>query len=221
MHTSLTTSIIDTIIWDADGVLFNTFDEYGRFLWSKTIVDDLKIDIAVLDQIFSGWDDVLRGTRDTRTHIVEALATSGSTIPPDDYITYWLEKDSSVNWEVAAHLSPARDCIGTNQEPLRATRIASQFAPRIRKIFASSAIGFLKPEEGYYRFIECELNLAPSQLCLIDDTVRNVEAARSFGWTAHHYAGVATLRQFLHPYAASSPSAAERRKLPSDADASR
>jgi putative hydrolase of the HAD superfamily len=197
MHTSQTTSIIDTIIWDADGVLFNTFDEYGQFLWSKTIVDDLKIDIAVLDQIFSGWDDVLRGTRDTRTHIVEALATSGSTIPPDDYITYWLEKDSSVNWEVAAYLSPAHDCIGTNQEPLRAFRIASQFAPRIRKIFASSAIGFLKPEEGYYRFIERELNLAPNQLCLIDDTARNVEAARSFGWTAHHYAGLATLRQFL------------------------
>jgi len=197
MHTSQTASIIDTIIWDADGVLFNTFDEHGRFLWSKTIVEDLKIDIAVLDHIFAGWDDVLRGTRDTRAHIVEALAASGSTITPDDYITYWLEKDSSVNWEVAAHLSPARDCIGTNQEPLRATRIASLFAPRIRKLFASSAIGFLKPEEGYYRFIEHQLALAPYQLCLIDDTVRNVEAARTFGWTAHHYTGVVTLRQFL------------------------
>ena len=198
MDASKTTQIIETIIWDADGVLFNTFDEYGRFLWSKTIVDDLKIDIAVLDHIFSAsWDDVLRGTRDTRTHIVEALATSGSTITPDDYITYWLEKDSSVNWEVATHLSAGRDCIGTNQDPLRATRIASLFAPSIRKVFASSAIGFLKPEEGYYRFIEHELTLAPYQLCLIDDTVRNVEAARTFGWTAHHYIGLAALRQFL------------------------
>ena len=198
MKTSQTTSIIDTIIWDADGVLFNTFDEYGKFLWSATIVDDLKIDIAVLNHIFSAsWNDVLRGTRDTRAHIVEALANSGSTVTPDDYITYWLEKDSSVNWEVATHLSPARDCIGTNQDPLRATRIASLFAPRFRKLFASSAIGFLKPEEGYYRFIEHALTLAPYQLCLIDDTVRNVEAARTFGWTAHHYVGVATLRQFL------------------------
>ena len=152
MHTSQTTSIIDTIIWDADGVLFNTFDEYGRFLWSKTIVDDLKIDIAVLDQIFSGWDDVLRGTRDTRTHIVEALAISGSIIPPDDYITYWLEKDSSVNWEVAAHLSPAHDCIGTNQEPLRAIRIASQFAPRIR-IGTHRVAGWICSSGRYQRAI--------------------------------------------------------------------
>ena len=197
MHISQITPIIDTIIWDADGVLFNTFDEDGKFLWSKAIVEDLNIDIAVLDHIFAGWDDVLRGARDTRTHIVEALATSGCTIIPDDYITYWLEKDSSVNWEIAAHLSPARDCIGTNQDPLRAARIANLFAPRIRKLFASSAIGFLKPEEGYYRFIEHELGLAPRQLCLIDDTVGNVEAARAFGWTAHHYAGVVTLRQFL------------------------
>jgi putative hydrolase of the HAD superfamily len=197
MNASQKTSIIDTIIWDADGVLFNTFDEHGKYLWSKTIAEDLKIDIAVLDHIFAGWNEVLRGTRDTRMHIVEALAISGSTITPDDYISYWLEKDSSVNWEVAAHLSPARDCIGTNQEPLRAARIAGLFAPRIRKLFASSGIGFLKPEEGYYRFIEHHLTLAPHQLCLIDDTVRNVEAARTFGWTAHHYTGVATLRQFL------------------------
>jgi putative hydrolase of the HAD superfamily len=200
MNNCRTTPIVDTIIWDADGVLFNTFDEYGRFQWSKTIVEDLKIDFAVVDHIFSGWDDVLRGTRDTRTHIVEALASRGSTITPDDYITYWLEKDSSVNWEVAAHLSPARDCIGTNQEPLRTNRIAGLFASRIRKIFASSAIGFLKPEEGYYRFIEHELGLAPHQLCLIDDTARNVEAARTFGWTAHRYRDVVSLRRFLNDH---------------------
>jgi putative hydrolase of the HAD superfamily len=200
MPISRTTPIIETIIWDADGVLLNTFDEDGKFLWSKTIAEDLKIDSAVLAHIFSGWDDVLRGTRDTRTHIVEALATGGCTITADDYITYWLEKDSSVNWEVAAHLSPARDCIGTNQDPLRTTRIAGLFAPRIRKLFASSAIGLLKPEEGYYRFIEHDLTLASYQLCLIDDTLRNVEAARTFGWTAHHYAGVGTLRQFLNEH---------------------
>jgi putative hydrolase of the HAD superfamily len=198
MHKVQTTSAIDTIIWDADGVLFNTFDERGKFRWSKTITEDLKIDTAVFAHIFSAdWDDVLRGTRDTRTHIAEVLAASGSTITADDYIAYWLEKDSSVNWEIAAYLHPARACIGTNQDPLRAARIASLFAPRIRKLFASSAMGFLKREEGYYRFIERELHLSPHQLCLIDDTAGNVEAARNFGWRAHHFTGAGTLKQFL------------------------
>jgi putative hydrolase of the HAD superfamily len=198
MTISQTTSAIETVIWDADGVLFNTFDERGKFRWSKTIAEDLKMDTAVFAHIFSAaWDDVLRGTRDTRTHIVEALSEAGSSISADDYIAYWLEKDSSVNWEIAAHLHPAHACIGTNQDSLRAYHIAKLFAPRVRKVFASSAIGFLKREEGYYRFIERELDLAPHQLCLIDDTVSNVEAARAFGWTAHHFTGAAPLKAFL------------------------
>jgi len=187
-----------TIVWDADGVLFNTFDKSGEFQWSKTIVEDLKIDATVLAHIFSAdWDNVLRGTRDTRAHICEALKVCDSPISADEFIGYWLEKDSDVNLEIASYLNPALACIGTNQDRLRTARISSLFAGRVHKVFASSDIGYLKREEGYFRFIERELNLSPHDLCLIDDTLQNVETARSSGWAAHHFTDGKTLKQFL------------------------
>ena len=198
MGDSRTTSALHTVIWDADGVLFNTFDEQGRFRWSKNIVEDLKIDTAVFAHIFSpAWEEVLRGVRDVRTHIAGALTEAGSSIAVDDFIAYWLAKDSSVNWDIASHLHPARACIGTNQDPLRAALIGRLFAKHASKVFASSAMGFLKREEGFYRFIERDLNLAPKQLCLIDDSMPNLDAAGRCGWTAHRFTGLAPLEAFL------------------------
>ena len=187
-----------TIVWDADGVLFNTFDKSGEFQWSKTIVEDLKIDAMVLAHIFSAdWSNVLRGTRDTRAHISEALLVCNSPISADEFIDYWLEKDSNVNLEIASHLNPASACIGTNQDRLRIKRISGLFAGRVRKIFASSDCGYLKQEAGFFRFVERELNLSADELCLIDDTLQNVETARSSGWAAHHFTGGETLKHFL------------------------
>jgi len=199
--------VVKAIVWDADGVLFNTFDEQGRFRWSRTIVDDLAVDPKIFAHVFSaGWDEVLRGTRDTRTHIAEALAAAESTVSAEKYIAYWLAKDSSVNWEVAAHLHPTHSFIGTNQDPLRAALIADLFRPLVRRVFASSSIGFLKREEGFYRHIESALKLRPHQFCLIDDTLGNVETARAFGWKAHHFVGTAQLSTFLTRLGISGPS---------------
>ncbi len=189
---------VEAIVWDADGVLFNTFDERGGFRWSKTIADDLGVNPRIFKHIFSaGWTEVLRGTRNTRTHIADALKASGCHVPAEDYISYWLAKDCDINWEIAAHLHPRHSFIGTNQDPLRATLIAELFCPLIRGVFASSSIGFLKCEEGFYRHIESALELPPHQLCLIDDTAENVEIARSFGWKTHHFSDAVRLNAFL------------------------
>jgi len=191
-------STVKVIVWDADGVLFNTFDERGRFRWSRTIAEDLAFDAKVFPHIFSAqWTEVLRGTRDTRMHIAEALAAEGSSLSAEEYIDYWLAKDCSVNREVAAHLHPTHSCIGTNQDRLRTDVIANLFGPVVCRVFASSSIGFLKHEEGFYRHVENALELAPEQLCLIDDTLDQVAAARRFGWRAHHFVGTAQLDAFL------------------------
>jgi hypothetical protein len=145
-----TAPAFDTVIWDADGVLFNTFDERGKFRWSKTIAEDLKVDTGVFAHIFSSaWEDVLRGALDTRTHIAAALREVGSAVSADDYIAYWLEKDSSVNWEIAGLLHPARACIGTNQDPLRAAQVARLFAGQVRNVYSSSQIVCLVRRTGF------------------------------------------------------------------------
>ena len=48
----------------------------------------------------------------------------------------------------------------------------------------SSDVGLIKPEPGLFAHAERAFGAAPSELLLIDDAVRNVEAARAAGWQA-------------------------------------
>lgn len=69
------------IIWDADGVLFDTFTPDGRFAWSQDIERDLGVDGALLERIFSGdWEKVLRGQIDVAAHIGDVFRLSSKRL---------------------------------------------------------------------------------------------------------------------------------------------
>lgn len=187
------------IIWDADGVLFDTFAPDGTFCWSQTIKSDLGIYESLLGQIFSGdWIDVVRGRIDAHTHVERVFQTNLFPLSADVFIDYWLSKDNLVNPSVTTYLGAFPSCIGTNQPLVRAEKMEEWFEGRLRKIFASSRMGgHMKPEDGFYDYIEHDLALAPAQLCLIDDDAQNVQAARLRGWGGHHFTNVASLNSFM------------------------
>lgn len=59
--------------------------------------------------------------------------------------------------------------------------------PQLDAVFLSSEIGALKPDPRAFTAVEQGLALPPDQILFIDDTYRNVLAARDRGWTAVHY----------------------------------
>ncbi len=191
------------ILWDADGVLFDTFTPEGHFRWSQNIEHDLGITPALIKKIFSdGWDDVLRGTREAIDHVTQVFDDAKFPLPPQTFIDYWLAKDDVINETVAHFLSLAPSCIASNQPRIRAERFESWFRGRVHRVFASSQMnGVMKPEDGFYDYIEKALALPPSHLCLIDDMEKNVSAARAHGWQGHHYTGLAPLTRFLEDWA--------------------
>ncbi|ROO31831.1 HAD family hydrolase [Salinisphaera japonica] len=87
----------------------------------------------------------------------------------------------------------------SNTNPVHWSHIQRQFAffDDIIEPFASHVVGHRKPDpEGYAR-VAAALGADPEACLLIDDRLENVEGAYSAGWQAHHFQGVAGLRDSL------------------------
>lgn len=196
------------IIWDADGVLINSYDENGTFHWSRKIKRDIGVPDEVVAAIFKtqdihgtkGWSDVLLGRKETKAHIQEIFSLHGIQVSVDAYIDYWLSKDVAVNEFAARYLNPETAYIGTNQDPLRTKRLERLFQGRVRKVFSSSSLGIAKPDTKYFFHIEKSLSLPPHRLVFVDDAFENVAEARKRGWTAHHYTSPELLSDFMKPF---------------------
>jgi len=58
----------------------------------------------------------------------------------------------------------------------------------------SGDVGLVKPDPAIYHRLFDAYGLDPADLYFIDDSLPNVETARSLGMTAHHFAGAGALR---------------------------
>ena len=87
----------------------------------------------------------------------------------------------------------------SNTNPVHWRHIQRRFAffDDIIEPFASHVVGHRKPDpEGYAR-VAAALGADAGACLLIDDRIENVEGARGAGWQAHHFTGVAGLRDRL------------------------
>lgn len=57
----------------------------------------------------------------------------------------------------------------------------------VEALFDSSEIGFQKPSDEVFQFVEDNLSVDPGEIFLIDDDIRNIRAAQKRGWTAFLY----------------------------------
>lgn len=71
------------------------------------------------------------------------------------------------------------------------------FLARFEAILLSGEMGVGKPAQAAFHAVEQRLALTPQHLLFVDDARHNVAAARRFGWQAHVYEDVPTLRAEL------------------------
>jgi len=187
--------MIKAIIFDVDGVILNSKNANGRYLWSSNISQDLGMKSEHFRILHSlEWNHVTRGHKDTIAHL-EEIFKHPTFVPlrltPEKYIEYWLKRDNFVNHEVLAIAQKMvlPKYIGTNQDKFRTAHIKQLVGTHFDGCFASYEIGFIKPEQGFYAHIERHLDLAPEELLLIDDTKANVTAAQQRGWQGYHFIG--------------------------------
>lgn len=198
---------IKAIIFDVDGVVFNSLDKSGHYLWSKNIKTDLGLSSEHFKLIFSSnWDNVTRGKITINEHlntvfrheIFKDLKLNGLT--PDTYIDYWLYHDNHVNAEMIDFTKKLAIPIylGTNQDEYRTKHIIKQVGSSFAGCFSSYQIGHIKPEKEFFDYIEKKLQLQPNELFLIDDISVYIEGAKACGWNAFLYQNnLNDLKQFI------------------------
>lgn len=170
----------------------------GRFVWADRFEADLGLSFSAFQSFMFGsgrFADVLVGRCDLRDLVAEWLTTQEGAPTADAFLAYWFEKDAHPCAEVGGLLDrvTCRSVIATNNEARRAAYIMDDmgYRGRVERIFAAGPMGVAKPDGGFFEVIETWSGLPARRILLVDDLLRNVDAARKRGWQAF----------YLHPNA--------------------
>ena len=84
-----------------------------------------------------------------------------------------------------------------SHETLEATLAMSPAFGRLAGVIASGLEGVMKPDPAIFRLACTRYGLEPADVLFIDDSARNIEAARALGMDVHHFTDPAALRPAL------------------------
>jgi putative hydrolase of the HAD superfamily len=184
-------------VFDADGVVCVG----TRF--SVALERGYGISRERLAAFFSGpFADCLVGRRDLKKALVSVLPTWGWHASVDAFLRFWFEQEHVICREALACVRELRKrghlCVlGTNQEKHRAAYLRREMGLEVEfdHVLPSCEIGAAKPSEEFFAAVELSVGKPPRELCLIDDSERNVIGAKTCGWRAIWYRGKADLKK--------------------------
>lgn len=65
------------------------------------------------------------------------------------------------------------------------------------QIFSSSLLGFAKPDQAAFKKVTATLQIEPGNILFIDDSTRNIDAAKCLGFQTHQFSSLESLRAHL------------------------
>ncbi|MGV0876394.1 HAD-IA family hydrolase [Martelella sp. FLE1502] len=191
------------LMLDVDGVIISGPDGQS---WARDIKRDLGIDPDMLETHFfiPHWPEIVAGKKALRDVLEECLPVLASPVTPDDFMAYWFERDSAIDHDVLAacdrlRARGTRIFLATNQEHLRAEYLMAQLklSDCVDGIVYSAAVGVKKPAPAFFEAAEAKSGFARADHILVDDQLKNVEAARAFGWSGFQWTGGEDLVQLV------------------------
>jgi putative hydrolase of the HAD superfamily len=140
------------------------------------------------------WDEILVGRLGLLAPLRTALRDVVPHVTAEQFVAYWFASDSRLVAPLLSELAHVRAAgvrvyLATNQEHLRAAYLMEQLglADHVDGMFYSARVGARKPDPAFFARVQAAVGLRSDELLLVDDTVRNVEAAREAGWQALHW----------------------------------
>ncbi len=121
----------------------------------------------------------------------EYLARWNVNVEPRVFVRQWIEHEHHIDTALLEQIQTFRAdgilCyLGTNQERNRANYMKFEmgFLDSLDGVFASSNLGFRKPDLGFYKSLQDKIQTPASEILFWDDSLENVTAAREAGWNA-------------------------------------
>lgn len=188
------------LLMDMDDVLIQSsyINEKGElnFFWTRNLEEDLGIKKDSLNVLFNEeWNDVIVGKKSIHKQVDEYLSAIDANVSKEDFISYWIQKDSKLNSEAvnfakSMHNKGWKLYIGANQENVRVNSIVEKhndFFSLFEKIYTSASLGVKKPDKKFFNMILSDLSLDASELVFIDDSSKNIKSALELGIKAFQY----------------------------------
>ncbi|MGF6821503.1 putative hydrolase of the HAD superfamily [Microbacterium sp. ZKA21] len=195
-------SAFSHILFDADGVIQDI--PGGWYAAMEPYVGERSREF-----LHATWKDelpTLAGIGDYRPMLAASLRQYGVTAPVDDVLAevwYRIAPDAA-SLKLVDRLRTAGYGVhlGTNQEKYRAGHMqaALGYGDLFDTCFYSCDLGVAKPDLGFFTAVADRLGVPPESILFIDDSERNVIAAREAGLVAIHWhldAGHAALLKHL------------------------
>ena len=192
---------------DLDNTLLNTFffdaDGGVNFYWSQNFKQDFGQSPRILKDLFrEPFLTMLRTDDDLRPFITTFLQNHDIKISADEFLEYWLSRDSRINTDVLnwirAHHTPDNHFhIASNQPNVRMDYIwthRTELHDLFENIFISANIGTSKPDPVFFTKIQEILGVPFSEICLIDDDANNIQSANNLGLQTIFFQSIADLK---------------------------
>lgn len=181
-----------TVIFDIGYVLVDY--DWNRYL--HTIFSDEQTIDVVRDALYNHgvWNELDRGVwtekqlRDAfiapapayEKEILEAYDRAGEALSPRPYASHWIQSLKDRGFQVL-YLSNWSDHMFARSGDLLS------FLPLFDGGIFSCKVHLIKPDPAIYRLLCETYRLDPADCVFIDDTAKNVEAARAFGIPTVHF----------------------------------
>lgn len=195
----------EQVIFDLGGVLI---DWNPRYLYRQLFDGDETAMERFLAEVCSpNWNLSLDAGRPFAEAVAELSAAHPEQRPKiEAYHRRWIEMIAgpiaptvAVLEELVAAGVPLWALTNWSSETFALVRPDPTFAflGHFRTIFVSGELRLVKPDPAIYRHVLDAIGTAPSNCLFIDDSAKNVDAAKAVGMAAHRFTDAAALRAEL------------------------
>jgi putative hydrolase of the HAD superfamily len=179
------------LVVDIDGVLLSAHETFGQEMLEDT--EWVGNDEQFHEYLFKNEDYIrsLAGELDFREVLDTLLRDFKNPCDANKYMKWWchelIPNSKLIDW--IKESSFTKVVLASNQERFRSEAISKNLEPYdfFETIYYSCDIGYVKPDQRFFKFILSQLNCKPAELLFIDDSLPNVESARELGIHSLHY----------------------------------
>jgi putative hydrolase of the HAD superfamily len=194
---------IKVLMVDVDGVIVHHPNPKG---WSANLEQDLGLSRELLQRAFftPHFGDIVHGRAELHERLAPVLSEIAPHISSERLVAYWFEHDAHLNYGLLRELADVRSRgiklhLATVQEHKRAAYLWETLGLRDRfdAMHYAADIGWAKPAPEFFAEVETRTGFGGADIFFIDDSARNVDAAKACGWRAAVWTGAQSLASLM------------------------
>lgn len=204
------------VIFDADEVVIKR-----EMYFSQRLARDFDIPEEKIMEFFRNeYKDCAVGKADLKKALKKYMDAWGWKGSVDDLLRYWLESEREIDEEMANEIKSLRAkgyicCLATNNEYYRTRYLTEEAGLEnlFDHIFSSAEIGYLKAENGFWKYVENKLETDLTDIIVWDSDEKNIKKVSELGMRGFVFKGAKDFKKIMDELIPQTEIGRESRKL--------